>query len=84
MNADWLDDFQALEQFLLAHADWRTDRPAPMAIPADAPADPDKWQHFCAWLIERGWRIACDNVGEMWAYAPGPFTDPGVVARNLN
>lgn len=82
--SDLLAEFEAIERFLLEHADPKTDQPAPMAIPADAPADPAKWQLLCAWLDERGWRIAVDNTDELWAFAPGPLSDPGDVARNLN
>lgn len=82
--AKHLDTFVAVEDYLRAHTDARTDKPAQLPIPADEPVDAERWQCVTYLLIERGWRVATDDQGELWFFAPGPLTDPGDVARNLN
>jgi hypothetical protein len=84
MNPDWIDDFVAAEKYLREQANAKTNRPAQLLLDADERADHQKWQTIISWLLERGWRVAVDDLGEVWFYAPGPLSDPGPGVRNLN
>jgi len=77
-----MDDAELAETYLREHA--RPGQPAALVIAADEPHDPERWAAITAWLQERGWRVAVDDDGELWFYPPGPLSDPGDVARNLN
>ena len=41
-------------------------------------------QWTVAQLVERGWRVAVLDDGGLAFYAPGPLSDPGDLARQLN
>ena len=81
--ADWLEDFVDAEEYLLEHADWRTNTPSELPV-VDAPQDHVKAQALVAWLVERGWRVAVGEDGALAFYSPGPLSDPGDEARLTN
>ena len=82
MKPEYLDDAERAETYLREHA--RPGRPAALMLAADEPPDPERWVAIVGWLVDRGWTTAVDDEGELWFYAPGPLTDPGAIARNLN
>ncbi len=81
---EWADDLEAIERALRQSTDASRNRPAELLVPGDEELDPLEMQWVIAQLVDKGWRVAVLSDGGIGFYEPGPLTDPGDLARQLN